>query len=106
MHRADGHGFEGVDFLGDLHGADLGGKGGAGTADHDDGGNQGPEFKRHRYRNGRGDVTESTQAAQLVSGLQSEDQTNEKGNEGEERDFVNTNDKRLREGELEANRLA
>jgi len=35
---ADGHGFESIDFLGDFHSTDLGGKCGAGTANYNDGG--------------------------------------------------------------------
>src|SRR6266478_6113373 len=46
MHGTDGHGFESVDFFGDFHGADFGGESGAGTADHDDSGDERAKFTR------------------------------------------------------------
>src|ERR1700676_1627228 len=40
LHRIDGHGLEGVDFLADFHGAKFRGESGAGAADNDDGGDE------------------------------------------------------------------
>ena len=45
--RVEPHRAHGVDFLVDLHGADLGGEGAAGAARHDDGGEQNAQLAEH-----------------------------------------------------------
>src|SRR5258707_131309 len=70
---ADGHGFESINFLGDFHSTDLGGKCGAGTADYNDGGDERAEFARHGDGNGGGDIADGAKAAELIGSLQSED---------------------------------
>jgi len=99
-------GVEGVDFLGNLHGADFGGEGGAGTADYDDGGDERAEFARHRDGDGGGNVADGAKAAELVSGLESEDQADKKGDEGEDGDSAHADVECLRDGALKANGFA
>src|SRR5258707_7449324 len=70
---ADGHVFESINFLGDFHSTDLGGKCGAGTADYNDGGDERAEFARHGDGNGGGDIADGAKAAELIGSLQSED---------------------------------
>lgn len=106
MDRADGHGFEGVDFLGDLHRAYFGGEGGTGTADYDDGGDERPEFARHGDGDSRRHVADGSKATELVSSLESEDQADKKSDEGEDGDSADADVERLRDGALKANGLA
>src|SRR6266446_4657009 len=68
MHGADGHGFESVDFFGDFHGADFRREGGAGTANHDDSGDERAKFARHGDGHGGGDVAHGAETAELVGG--------------------------------------
>src|SRR5262249_30264895 len=43
----DGHGFQGINFLRDFHGAEFGGKGRPGTPDDNDRGDEGTKFTGH-----------------------------------------------------------
>src|SRR5271165_3658046 len=106
MDRADGHGFQRVDFLADLHGAELGGKGGTGAANNDNGGNERTEFAGHGDGHGAGHKGHGAKALEFVGGLQREDQADEKGNERKDGESAHTHFHGLGNGALEANGLA
>jgi len=100
MDRADGHGFEGIDFFGDLHGSDFGGESGAGTADYYDCCDQRAEFTGHGNGNGSGYIADGAEAAKFVSGLESQNQPNKKSDKGKNRKSANANIEGLRDGPL------
>src|SRR5712672_710341 len=105
MDRADGHGFEGIDFFGDLHGADFGGESGAGTADYYDGCNQRAKFAGHGNGNGSGYIADGAEAAKFVSGLESQNQANKKSDKREDGEGANANIESLRDRPLKADWL-
>jgi hypothetical protein len=106
MHRADGHGLESVDFLGDLHSADFRGEGRTGTTDDDDGGDKGTEFAGHGNGHSCGYVTDGPEATQFVSGLESEDQANKKCDERQDRDSAYADIEGLRNCSLKTDGFA
>src|SRR5882762_2221390 len=91
MDWADGHGLERVDFLGNFHRADFGGESRAGTADYYDCCDQRAEFTGHGNGNGGGYITDGAEAAKLVRGLESQNQANEKSDQGEDGEGANAN---------------
>src|SRR6267142_722369 len=97
MDRADGHGLERADF---------GGESGAGTADYYDCCDQRTEFAGHGNGNGGGYITDGAEAAKLVRGLESQNQANEKSDQGEDGEGANANIESLRDGALKADWLA
>ena len=80
LHGFERHGFHGVDFLVDLHGADFGGEGGAGTSDDHDGGHQRAEFAGHGNGDGVSDHMQGAEFTQLVSSVDRQNGADEKGN--------------------------
>ncbi len=105
MNRADGHGFEGVDFLGDFHSADFGGEGGAGTADYYDCGDQRTEFAGHGNGNSGGYIADGAETAKLVCSLESQNQADKESDKGEDRESANADIEGLRDGTLKADWL-
>ena len=73
----DGHSFEGINFLGDFHGAKLGGERRAGAADDDDRGDERAKFACHGESDGAGDEADGAEAAEFVSRLERENQADE-----------------------------
>ena len=62
-----------VDLLGHLHGAELGGEGGAGAAGHDDGGHQRAHLARHGDADQVGDVDLGAELLELHGADEGED---------------------------------
>src|SRR5437868_3987035 len=106
MYGADGHGFERVEFLSHLHRANFGGKRGAGATNDNDGGDQWAKFAGHGDSHRGGHVADGTKLAQLVGRLESENQANEKGDEGKNGKCAHTNFESLRDGALKTDGLA
>src|SRR3989441_5034565 len=100
------HGFQGVDFLGDLHGADFGRKCRAGAANDDNRGDERAKFARHGDGHGARDVVQGAEFAQLVGALEREDHADEKRNQRENGKGLDPDGHGLMHGALETHRLA
>ncbi len=73
----DAERLEGVDLLVDLHGAELGGEGGAGAAGDDDAGHQCADLAHHADGHQVGDEDLRADQLQLVGAEVGEDQADE-----------------------------
>ena len=75
--RVDAHGGERGDFLVDLHGAELGGEGGAGAASEDDGDQQRAKLTEQSDGDEVGDVKIRAELTHGDGGLEGEDHADE-----------------------------
>ena len=69
-HTVEPHGLERIDFLGNLHRAEFGGKRRAGSPRNDDGRDERSQLARHGNTHQCGDVIRSSELLELVSALQ------------------------------------
>ena len=83
--RGDADAAQGVDLVGDHHGADLGGVGRAAAAGDDDGGHQGAQFPQHREGDQVHHVEIAAVEAQLDPGLVGDHHPDQEGEHAQHR---------------------
>src|SRR5437879_920852 len=104
--RIDGHGFQGVNFLGNLHSSEFGGKRRAGAPNDDDRGDERPQLARHGEGDGAGDETDSAKPLQFVRRLQRQNQPDKKRDQRKDGERANAGFHSLGDSALKSQWLA